>query len=68
MDRWKTSEQQTVEARYGLSIEEVLRRLYIEERKSQDDIAVELGVSRASVMRWMKQHGIPRGYNRSVAR
>jgi transposase len=49
---------QTVEARYGAEIGDILRRLYVTETKSQQAIADELGVERKTVIQWMKRYGI----------
>lgn len=62
-----TADEQRVAIAHGRSIREVLVDLYLERGLSQADIAAELGVSRRTVVRWMRRHGVPRGYNRSAA-
>jgi len=52
--------QKTVEAKYDAQIEVLLQRWYLDEQLSLSDIACKLGVSRAPIVRWMKQAGIER--------
>jgi len=47
IERWK-----------GVSLEHLLRSLYIEKNLSMDDIAKELSVSIGVVHRWLNQYGI----------
>jgi DNA-directed RNA polymerase specialized sigma subunit len=54
----KSRHQQIVEARFGEPIDELLTRLYVDEGRSQAEIAEALGVSRNAVVRWMAQLGI----------
>lgn len=48
---------QTIEARTGEPVETTLARLYVR-GMSQQAIADELGVSRLSVIRWMRAFGL----------
>lgn len=53
----RTAAQQLIEARLGAPIDELIRARYAR-GMSQEDIARDLGASRASVMRWMKRLGL----------
>lgn len=55
---FKSRAEQAVEARFGEPVDVLLRRLYHEERLSQADIAVRLGVGRSSVIRWFTKYGL----------
>lgn len=63
----KSRTEQLVESRFdGRDIAEVLRDLYHGKRRlTQEQIAEELGVTRPTVVDWMKKYGIPTGYNRA---
>lgn len=58
----KSPAQQAIEARTGEPIEVTLRKLYLEERLTQDEIGARFDVSRDSVARWMRDFGIPTRY------
>lgn len=62
----RTAEQQRVELRFGASIEALLRRHYTAEGLTQPEVAVILGVSVRSVIRWMAAYGIPTRDRRAV--
>lgn len=64
--RPKTREQQFVEARHGAPVEALLRRLYVTEGLTQQQVADTLGVSVRSVIRWMADLGIPTRDRRAV--
>lgn len=64
--RTKTREQQIVEARHGAPVEVLLRRLYVAEGLTQQQVADTLGVSVRSVIRWMIDLGIPSRDRRAV--
>ena len=49
-----------VEARSGEPIEVLLRRLYVDEDKTLEQISKELGVPLTTVGRWVRKFGIPR--------
>ena len=63
----KSRTEQLVEQRHGASVETLLRRLYVSEGLSQDDVAAALGVGRKAVIRWMAVYGIPTRDRRKVA-
>lgn len=50
---------QLVEHRIGEPIDVALRRLYVDEGKSQDEIGAALKLDRATVSRWMRDFQIP---------
>lgn len=52
----KGRQEQVVEARFGLELPLLLSQLY-ERGLTQQDIAIELGVHRATIVRWMKRYG-----------
>lgn len=58
----KTRGMQLVEQRIGESLEDALQHRYVRDGKSQDDIAAEFGVDRATVSRWMREFGIAARY------
>lgn len=39
---------------------QLLRELYVDQGKSQEATAAEMGVSRMTVVRWLRQYGIDR--------
>lgn len=47
-----------IESNQGSEIEEVLRRLFVDENKTQYQIAEELSISYLTVIRWLKKAGI----------
>jgi len=62
----RTAEQQRVEHEHGASIEALLRRLYVDEGMTQPQVADLLGVSTRSVVRWMRDLGIPSRDRRAI--
>lgn len=64
---YKSRTQQSVEARHGASVEVLLRRLYVEQGLTQDQVAATLGVERKAVVRWMAAFAIPARDRRKVA-
>lgn len=48
-----------LEQRYGLSLGEILRRLYIDDGLSTRQIAQILGVTNSTVSKWCRERGIP---------
>ena len=62
----KTRQEQLLEARFGSDIGSLLDRLY-GSGKSQQTIAEELGVTRQTVVRWMKRYRIPTRDRRAVS-
>jgi transposase len=58
--------EQILEAKHGVPLPELLRTLYHEEGLSQQAVADRLEVSRATVVRWMKEFGIPTRDRRAV--
>lgn len=63
----KTAAEQVLEARYGMSVPDLLRQLYDVDQMSQQQIADTLGIHRSTVVRWMKELGIPTRDRRAVA-
>ncbi|CAN5612524.1 hypothetical protein BH23CHL8_BH23CHL8_18960 [soil metagenome] len=55
---FKSRAEQAVEARFGEPVPDLLRRLYIEERLTQEEIASRLGVGRSAVVRWFGKYGL----------
>lgn len=62
----RTAEQQRVEHEHGAPIESLLRRLYVDEGLTQPQVAAVLGVSTRSVIRWMRDCGIPTRDRRAI--
>lgn len=56
----RTHAQELVSLRTGREPRELLQELYVTERRSQADIAAELGVSRMTVAMWLREYGIVR--------
>ncbi len=56
----KTPYMKLIEARRGEPIEHLLRRLYVDEDKTLEQVSAELGVPLTTVARWIRQFGIPR--------
>lgn len=44
----------------GRDVEQVLREWYIEQRRTQQEMADALGVSRDTIVRWLAEYGISR--------
>lgn len=55
-----THAQQLVSLRTGRSVPDLLREMYVDQRLSQADIAIELGISRMTVAMWLREHSITR--------
>lgn len=49
-----------MQARTGRDTDELLRELYLEQRRSQQEIADALGVSRSVVAKWLGELGVSR--------
>lgn len=56
---FKTLQMQRVEAEYGEPIEDLLRRLYIDEARTLRDIAQVLGLSLSTISEYMGRCYIP---------
>ena len=56
----KTTHMLLIEMERGEPIEQLLRRLYIDEDKTVIEIGQELGIAFTTVARWLRQFGIPR--------
>lgn len=65
--RIKTRSEQLVEQRHGAPVDELIRRLYVDEGLSQDQVARQLGVGRKAVINWMAEFGIAARDRRKVA-
>ena len=48
----------TIEVKYGINIEELLRRLYVDENKTYHQITKELCISYVTVKCWLHLAGI----------
>lgn len=44
----------------GRQIDELLRELYVDQRRTQHEIAEALGVSRDTIVRWLAEYSISR--------
>lgn len=51
--------QQVIEAEHGRPAREIVGALYLDEGLSQAEIARRLGVHRLTLVRWMREWGIP---------
>lgn len=47
-----------IEAKRGENIEEILRRLFVDENKTQKQIADELNISYVTVIKWLHLAGV----------
>jgi transcriptional regulator with XRE-family HTH domain len=63
----KSYVEQRLEHQHGVTVETLLRRLYVTEGMSQEQVAQTLGVSRMSVYLWMRKYGIPTRDRRAIA-
>lgn len=63
----KSRTEQRVEHLHGTSVEVLLRRLYVTEGMSQEQVAATLGVSRQAVLDWMRKYGVPTRDRRAVS-
>lgn len=52
-------QQVAVERRFGVSLPDLLRRLYVDEGLTFPQMAERMGVSLSTVNRWMKAADIP---------
>lgn len=52
--------QEVVRLRTGREVPDLLHELYVERRHTQQEIADALGVSRFTVVTWLRQHSISR--------
>jgi transposase len=67
MERIKSRAEQVVSARNGgREVPELVRELYYEEGLSQDAVAERLGVSLATIQRWMRDWGMATRDRRAV--
>jgi DNA-binding XRE family transcriptional regulator len=55
-----THAQALITLRTGREVPELLRDLYVTQRRSQERIAAELGVTRNTVSMWLREFGISR--------
>jgi DNA-binding MarR family transcriptional regulator len=58
--RTKTRDQQILEHRVGEPLQIALHRLYVIERRNQEEIAEQWGIEQSTVSRWLKTFGISR--------
>jgi len=54
----KSHAQQLVETREGAELPDLLRSLFVSQRMTKGAIAERLGVSRATVTRWIEDFGV----------
>lgn len=54
----KTELMLEIEKREGVSIEEVLRRKFVDENKSKRTIADELSISYVTAFKWLERAGV----------
>ena len=55
-----THAQALVTLRTGRQVPDLLRDLYVAQRRSQEQIAGELGVTRNTIAMWLREFGIDR--------
>jgi len=67
MTRNKSYAKEAVTARTGREVDELLRELYISKRHSAQEIADAIGVSRMTVVTWLREAGISRDDRPAVA-
>lgn len=65
-DRIKSQTEQVVRSRIGEEVPDAIRRLYVDDGLSQEEIAERLGVHRTTVVNWMKDWRIPTRDRRAV--
>lgn len=65
--RPRSRHEELVELKHGAPVPALLRRLYITEGLTQEQVAQTLGVSRQAVVRWMAAYNIPTRDRRAVA-
>lgn len=65
--RPKSWREQVVEKQHGAPVDALLRRYYVTEGLSQEEVARTLGIGRETVIRWMALYGIPTRDRRRVA-
>jgi hypothetical protein len=58
--RTKTRAQQLMEHRLGEPIDQALHRLYVIERRDQEEIGALWGLEQSTVSRWLRDFGITR--------
>jgi hypothetical protein len=63
----KSYTKELVRGRTGQDIPDLLRTLYIHERRTQQEIADALGVSRWLVTVWLTEYGISRADRPAIA-
>lgn len=49
---------QRVEARFGKSIDQVLRELYVDEGLTVEQVGAKLGITKGAVSRWLERWSI----------
>lgn len=56
----KSYAQEVVRKSTGRDVGELLRELYVDQRRSQEEIAKALNVSRGAIVAWLTEYGISR--------
>lgn len=54
----KSYAQKAVRIATGREVEDILRELYVDQGRSQEEIAAALGVSRGAIVAWLREYGI----------
>lgn len=49
---------QRIEARLGKPMDAILREKYVDDGKTVEQVAAELGITKGSVSRWLQRFGI----------
>lgn len=64
---FQSRQEQALQFEHGAPVEELLRRLYVDEGLTQAQVAERLGVHVRSVIRWMAKYGIQTRDRRALA-
>lgn len=54
----KTPAMKQIETAYGLPIEEILRRMFVDEGLPSTSIQRTLGISNVTLIKWLQQAGV----------
>lgn len=63
----RSRQEQLIEHRFAEPMDVLLRRLYVDEGLTQQQIAERLETSNRTVVRWMAKYGIPTRDRRALA-
>jgi DNA-binding transcriptional ArsR family regulator len=56
---YRTREMQDLEAAWGEPMGDILRRLYLEDGLTVEQVGLRLGKSKGAISRWLERFGIP---------